>query len=110
MKAAISLTDNGSRNFHHALICVRRMSEDADIEDVVFIARGEGVELFDPELDSSAHDELVELLDGEATFKVSQPCVDSRKMGLLDGVESVPSGAIDLVELQSDGYELIKVP
>jgi len=110
MKAAISLTDNGSRNFHHALICARRMSENDDIDDVVFVTRGEGVELFDSGLESSAHEELVELLDSDVTFKVSQPCVDSREMGLVDGVESIPSGAIDLLELQNESYELIKVP
>ncbi|WP_424005209.1 hypothetical protein ACOZ4I_17765 (plasmid) [Haloarcula salina] len=110
MKAAISLTDNGSRNFTHALICARRMDDDEAIEDVCLIARGEGVELFDTALDPELQGELSPVMDGDVTCKVSYPCVESREMDLVDGVEPVESGAIELLEMQSEGYDLIKVP
>lgn len=110
MKGVISLTDNGSKNYKYALICARRMIEAEDVDDIVLLTRAEGVELFDAELDPAIREELTTVIDGDVTCKASYPCVDARDMELLDGVECVENEIVELLTLQSEGYDLIKVP
>jgi len=108
MKAVVSLTESSDRNFHHAILCAKRSAEDPDLEAVEIVARGSGVELFADDCDR--REDVQELIEKGIVCKVSEPCVEAREMTLLEGVQRVPSGAIEMVRLQSEGYSPIKVP
>lgn len=100
---------------HHALANVANLLADdsIDVETVVLVANGRGVELLTTS--GSEHpDRVRSLLAAGVSFRAcrnSMDALDVSERDLVDGVETVPSGVGELTKLQArEGYAYIETP
>lgn len=112
MKALIDLTDTDPGGCSPLIYAKSIMEHNSNsIEDIVILAHGKGVKFLDEESDEV--DKIKSLMKSGVSFKVSRPCVDAQGMeedAIIEGVEMVSSGANELFELQSKGYNVAKIP
>ena len=112
MNSLVHLTSDSEDDREFALQCasVLRHNEELSLDDVTLLAHRDGVRLVTP--DSPQKDEVIELIEEGVTVKAGATCFDARDMprDVLSGVELVPSGVSELVQLQSEGYQYAKVP
>lgn len=94
-----------------ALTIVKNLTEDESVEmdDIAVVAQSEGI---DPVTAGGTGDDQVQsLVDEGISFKACGNTLDLKDLDeadLVDGVETVPSGAGELTRLQSDGYAYIR--
>jgi intracellular sulfur oxidation DsrE/DsrF family protein len=93
------------------LTIAENLSEDETIEmdDIAVVAQANGIE---PVTQGGTHSETVEsLLDAGISFRACRNTLDMMDLDesdLVDGVETVSSGASELTRLQDDGYAYIR--
>ena len=94
-----------------ALTIAENLTEDDSVEmdDIAVVAQADGIE---PLTAGGTHSETVEsLLETGISFKACGNTLDMEGLDesdLVDGVETVPSGAGELTRLQDDGYSYIR--
>ncbi|SEO79110.1 Intracellular sulfur oxidation protein, DsrE/DsrF family [Halogranum amylolyticum] len=100
---------------NHAVANVANLlaDESTDVENVVLVANGRGIELL-TESGSEEVDRVRELLDEGVSFRAcenSMKALDVDESELIDGVETVPAGVGELTKLQvRDDYAYIETP
>ena len=106
---------SGPGEQNHAVANVSNLLADdsVDVEDVVLVANGRGIELLTT--DDSRHPGAVRDLVGKGVaFRAcenSMAALDVEPDDLVEGVETVPSGVGELTKLQArDGYAYIETP
>jgi intracellular sulfur oxidation DsrE/DsrF family protein len=93
------------------LTIAENLSEDETVEmdDIAVVAQGGGI---GPVTEDGAHsDEVVSLLDAGISFRACRNTLDTKDLDeadLVEGVQTVPSGAGELTRLQDDGYAYIR--
>lgn len=112
MKTVVHLTGEAPADRDFALRCAAalRRNEALGPPVVVLLAHRDGVRLVTP--DSPDRERVADLIDAGVVVRAGATCLDARDLPreTLSGVELVPSGVSELVRLQSEGHEYVKVP
>lgn len=94
-----------------ALAIVKNLLDDesGSIDDVAVVAQSEGIKAVAA---GGEHEEQVRsLIDAEVSFK---GCSNTLKMmgldesDLVDGIETVPEGAVEVTQLENEGYAYLR--
>lgn len=92
--------------------CVSLLSQHDELthETVTLLPHRNAVRLVAP--DSPYDSDVRELLEREVSVTAGATCFDANDLPreALPGVEIVPSGVSELVRLQSEGYNYVKIP
>ena len=111
MRTAFHLIAGDEDQQKSVLTIAENLSNDETIEmdDIVVVAQAAGVE---PVTAGGTHSEAVQsLLDSGISFRACSNTLDMKDIGegdLVEGVETVSSGASELTRLQDDGYAYIR--
>lgn len=84
-------------------------AESGDIEDVAVVAQAGGIEAVTTGTD--AEETVRSLLDAGVAFTACANTLAGRDMDesdLVDGVETVPEGAVEATRLQEEGYAYLR--
>ena len=112
MNTVLHLTSENKGDWGHAIRCSSLLYSNDDLihEDVTLVPHRHGIKVILP--DSPFASEIAELLDQGVAVKAGASCFDA--LGVpresLPGVEIVSSGVIEVVRLQSEGYNYVKIP
>jgi len=111
MQTVFHLITGDAEEQETALTIAENLTEDesVDVTDVTVVAQSEGIEPLRAEEDGS--DTVRELIDQGIEFRAcgnTLDVLDIADAGLVDGVETVPSGAGELTRLQDQGYSYIR--
>ena len=111
MQTVFHLITGDSDERKTALTIVENLTEDesVDVDDVAVVAQSNGIE---PLTEGGEGAEQVRsLLDSGVSFKACGNTLETKDLSegdLVEGVETVPSGAGELTRLESDGYAYIR--
>ena len=111
MRTAFHLISPDEDQQETVLTIAGNLSEDETIEmdDIAVVAQAEGI---GPVTRGGTHSETVEsLLDAGISFRACSNTLDMKDLDesdLVEGVETVSSGASELTRLQDDGYAYIR--
>jgi intracellular sulfur oxidation DsrE/DsrF family protein len=111
MQTAFHLTSGDEDHQKTVLTIAENLSNDETIEmdDIAVVAQAEGI---DPFTKGDTHSDTVqELLDAGIEFKACSNTLDMMDLedrDLVDGVETVSSGASELTRLQDDGWAYLR--
>lgn len=112
MNAVVHLTGDSPADRDFALRCAAalRRNESLGPPAVTLLAHRDGVRLVAP--DSPERGRVADLIDAGVAVRAGATCLDARDLPreVLSGVELVSSGVSELVRLQSEGYQYVKVP
>ena len=112
MKTVIHLTSDDEDDWGHAVRSARQLAANEWLahDDLTLLPHRAGVRIVSP--DSTHAAAVRELIDQGVTVTVGESCLDALDMRrrTLEGVETVSSGVTELVRLQSDGYNYVKIP
>ena len=112
MKTVLHLTSNDEGDWGHAIRSASLLSQHTDLEhkDVTLLPHRYGIKVILP--DSPLGPEVSDLIDQSVTVKAGASCFEA--LGVpreaLSGVQIVPSGVTEVVKLQSEGYNYVKIP
>lgn len=112
MKTILHLTSNDEGDWGHAIRSASLLSRHADLEheDVTLLPHRHGIKVILP--DSPLATEVSDLIDQGVTVKAGASCFEALDVPreALSGVQIVPSGVAEVVKLQSEGYNYVKIP
>lgn len=112
MRTVFHLMDGDPDAQENGLTIVQNLTEDGtvDLDDIAVVVQAEAIEAVTP---GGSTDDLVEsLLDAGVSFRACGNTLDMFDLtddDLIDGVETVSSGAGELTRLGNDGYAYIKL-
>lgn len=111
MKTVFHLIADDEKNREAALTIAGNLAEDetVDMEDIAVVAQADGIEPLTA--GGAGEDTVRELLEEGIAFKACSNTLDLKDLDesdLVDGVETVSSGAGELTRLQADGYAYIR--
>ncbi|WP_207587538.1 DsrE family protein [Halomontanus rarus] len=111
MKSVFHLITDDPDEQQTALTIAKNLTEDdsVEIDDVVVVAQAGGIEPFTA--DGEGSDDVRSLLEEGISFRACGNTLelkDLEETDLVDGVETVPSGAGELTRLQNEGYAYIR--
>ncbi|WP_135825132.1 DsrE family protein [Halorussus ruber] len=111
MRTAFHLTSGDEDHQKTVLTIAENLSNDETVEmdDIAVVAQAEGI---DPLRKDGTHSDTVEgLLDAGIDFRACSNTLDLMDLedaDLVDGVETVSSGASELTRLQDDGWAYLR--
>lgn len=111
MRTAFHLTSGDEDHQNTVLTIAENLSNDETIEmdEIAVVAQAEGI---DPVTRSGTHsDTVAELLDAGIDFRACSNTLDMMDLDdsdLVEGVETVSSGASELTRLQDDGWAYLR--
>ncbi|WP_080505251.1 DsrE family protein [Halorubrum aethiopicum] len=112
MKTVLHITSGDEGHFQHAIRCASLLSQHEDLlhEAVTLLPHRGGIRLV--AANSPLSEDIQELIEHGVTIKAGSSCFDAHELPreALPGVEIVPSGVSELVRLQSEGYNYVKIP
>lgn len=112
MKTLIHLTSDNEADVGHALRSSSLLLNHDDLshEAVVLLPHRWGVKSFTP--DSPLIDKIIDVIEQGVTVRAGATCFDANDLPrvAIDGIEIVPSGISEVVRLQSEGYNYLKIP
>lgn len=113
MDALFHFSGNAHKQ-EHAIANVRNLLADdsTSVENVVFVATGNGVFLLTDE-NSTQREEVEELAEEGVSFRACRNSLDLRDYApedVIESVEVVPAGVGELVKRQEEGYNYVKTP
>lgn len=112
MKTLLHITSDEEVHFGHAIRAASLLGRDDELlhDDVTLLPHRWGVRLVTP--DSPLADDISDLIEQGITVKAGATCFDAIDLPreALSGVEIVPSGTREVVRLQSEGYNYVKIP
>ena len=94
-----------------ALAIVRNLldAESGDVDDVAVVAQAGGIEAV--RAGGDAEGKVRSLIDDGVTFSACSNTLELKDMDesdLVDGVETVPEGAVEATRLQEEGYAYLR--
>ncbi|OIB55427.1 DsrE family protein [Natrialba sp. SSL1] len=101
--------DEGEQDTSLAIAKNLVADESGRIDDVAVVIQASGIEV--ARAGGRADDEIQELLDEGVAFKACSntlETVDFDESDLIDGIETVPEGAVEVTQLQTDGYAYVR--
>ncbi|NHN61223.1 MULTISPECIES: DsrE family protein [Halorussus] len=111
MRTAFHLTSGDEDHQKTVLTIAENLSNDEtiDMDDIVVVAQSKGI---DPLTNDGTHSDTVrELRDAGISFRACSNTLDLMDLDdadLVEGVETVSSGASELTRLQDDGYAYLR--
>ena len=111
MRTAFHLVQGDDNDQKTVLTIAENLSKDETIEmdDIVVVAQAGGI---GPVTEGGTHSDTVQsLLDAGISFRACSNTLDMKDLDesdLVEGVETVSSGASELTRLQDDGYAYIR--
>ncbi|WP_137286343.1 DsrE family protein [Halorussus salinisoli] len=111
MRTAFHLTSGDEDHQKTVLTIAENLSNDETIEmdDIAVVAQAEGIAPF--KKDGTHSDTVEELLDAGIEFRACSNTLDMMDLDdsdLVEGVETVSSGASELTRLQDDGWAYLR--
>lgn len=111
MQTVIHLISGDGGEQETALAIARNLLEDesGSIDDVAVVVQADGVQAI--EAGQKNHDQVRELLDDGVSFKACSNTLDTMDLtesDLVEGVETVPEGAVEITRLEADGYAYMR--
>ncbi|WP_435346882.1 DsrE family protein [Haloarchaeobius sp. HRN-SO-5] len=111
MQAVIHLISGDEGEQDTALAIVRNIldAEDSDIDDVAVVVQSKGIQAVTA--GDEREDRVRSLLDDGVSFSACANTLDAMDMtesDLVEGVETVPEGAVEVTRLESDGYAYMR--
>jgi intracellular sulfur oxidation DsrE/DsrF family protein len=111
MRTAFHLTSGDEDHQNSVLTIAENLSNDETIEmdDIAVVAQAEGIAPLTK--DGTHSDTVQELQDAGIAFKACSNTLDMMDIAdddLVEGVETVSSGASELTRLQDDGYAYLR--
>jgi intracellular sulfur oxidation DsrE/DsrF family protein len=111
MRSVVHLSSGDETEQETALAIVENMlaDESDSIDEVVVAAQSEGIEAVTADGDYA--DQVRALIDDGVPFKGCENTLETKgleKSDLVDGVETVPEGAIEVTRLQDEGYAYLR--
>ena len=111
MQSVIHLISGDESEQETALAIAKNIREDenSDIEDVAVVAQSKGIEPLTS--GGASEDEVQSLMDQGVSFKAcanTLEMMDMDESDLIDGVEPVPEGAVEVTRLESEGYAYLR--
>ena len=112
MNVVLHFSGDENQQAHAVANAENLLADDsAEVEDVVFVANGDGVRLLTD--DSTRREAVASLVEEGVSFRACENSLDQRDLpteDLLDGVETAPAGVGEVVKREAEGYEYVKVP
>ncbi|WP_247001953.1 DsrE family protein [Halosolutus gelatinilyticus] len=111
MQTVVHLLSGDETEQETALAIARNLLDDETnrIDDVAVVVQADGIAAIDA-TDGNV-EQVRALLDDGVAFKACRNTMDMMEMDesdLVDGVETVPEGAVEVTRLQSDGYAYLR--
>lgn len=111
MKSVIHLVSGDEAEQDTSLTIARNLLDDesGSIDDVAVVAQGDGMKAIKSGQESG--EQVRALLDDGVSFKACSntlEMMDLDESDLVDGVETVPEGAVEVTRLETDGYAYMR--
>lgn len=111
MKSVIHLLSGDETEQETALAIARNLLEDetGSIEDVAIVVQADGVNAITTGVETE--DQVKALLDDDVSFKACRNTLDTMDLDesdVIEGIETVPEGAVEVTRLETDGYAYIR--
>lgn len=111
MKSVIHLLSGDETEQETALAIARNLLEDetGSIEDVAIVVQADGVNAITTGVETE--DQVKALLDDGVSFKACRNTLDMMDLDesdVIEGIETVPEGAVEVTRLETDGYAYIR--
>lgn len=112
MKTVLHITSDEESHFKHAIRCASLLCQHDELlhQDVTILPHRRGIRLVSA--DSPLSEDIQEVVEQGVRIKAGSTCFDANNLPhkAVSGVEIVPSGVSELVRLQSEGYNYVKIP
>ena len=111
MQSLVHLVSGDESEHDSSLAIAQNLLEDesGSIDDVAVVAQAGGIEAI---TDGGEHGEKVRsLIENGASVKACENTLETKGMDasdLIDGVERVPSGAVEVTRLENEGYSYMR--
>lgn len=111
MKSVIHLVSGDEAEQETALAIARNLLEDetGSIEDVAIVVQADGVNAITTGIETE--DQVKALLDDDVSFKACRNTLDMMDLDesdVIEGIETVPEGAVEVTRLETEGYAYIR--
>ncbi|MGN6545470.1 MAG: DsrE family protein [Aureliella sp.] len=110
LKAVIHINFKDPDRHEHALHNVENILKDASDTELIVVCHGEGIALLSKKQTKQA--ELVQsLMKKGVRFEACENTMQKKSLSkedLLEGTKTVPSGAVEIIRKQSEGYSYFK--
>lgn len=111
MQTVVHLLSGDEAEQDTALAIARNLLEDEtdSIEDVAVVVQADGIRVVDADGDHAGT--VRELIDDGVEFSACANTLEAHGLeesSLVDGVETVPEGVVEVTRLQSDGYAYVR--
>ncbi|THE63455.1 hypothetical protein D8Y22_16595 [Salinadaptatus halalkaliphilus] len=111
MQTAVHLLSGDESEQKTALAIARNLVDDAtgSIDDVAVVVQAGGITV--AQAGGESEDEIQALLDDDVSFKACRNTLETVEFGesdLIEGIEVVPEGAVEITRLQTDGYAYVR--
>jgi intracellular sulfur oxidation DsrE/DsrF family protein len=110
LKAVIHINFKDPERHEHALNNVENILKEASDAELIVVCHGEGITLVSKK--QTKHSDLVQsLIKKGVHFAACQNTMKKKSLSkedLVDGTLTVPSGAVEVIRRQSDGYSYFK--
>lgn len=111
MRTVIHLVSNDKEEQQTALAIARNLLNDetGSIDTIAVVVQAGGIHSIVTGADTE--DRVRTLLDDDVSFKACSNTLESNdleKSDLVDGIETVPEGAVEVTRLQTEGYAYIR--
>lgn len=111
MRSLVHVVSGDETERETALNIARNLLEDesGDIDDVAVVAQAGGIEAVTSGGD--LEEKVQSLLDDGVSFRACSNTLDAmglEESDLLEGIETVPEGAVEVTRLQNEGYAYMR--
>ena len=111
MRTVVHLLSGDEAEQETALAIARNLLEDEtdSIDDVAIVVQADGMNAVTADAENA--DQVQALLDDDVAFKACSntlEMLDLEESDLVDGIETVPEGAVEVTRLQDDGYAYLR--
>jgi hypothetical protein len=111
MQSVVHLVSGDESEHDAALAITENLLEDESgtIDDVAVVVQAGGIEA--ATTDGDHGEQVRSLLDAGASFRACRNTLDVKGLDesdLIDGVETVPEGAVEVTRLENEGYAYLR--
>lgn len=111
MQTVVHLLSGDESEQETALAITRNLLDDetGSIDDVAVVVQAAGIAAI--EAGQENEEQVQALLDDDVSFKACSNTLDTMGMDesdLVDGIETVPEGAVEVTRLETEGYAYVR--
>ncbi|MCU4925527.1 DsrE family protein [Halobacteria archaeon AArc-dxtr1] len=109
MQSVIHVPSGDETEQRTAFAIAENLLADEEIDDIVLVVQADGIGAI--KAGGENEDTVRALLDDDVAVKACENTLDGRGLAdsdLVEGVETVPEGAVEVTRLQADGYGYVR--